>query len=290
MKNSNMSHTPHALVVEGGAMRGIFAAGVLDSFLDNQFIPFDFCMGVSAGSTNLAGFLAGQRRRSHKLITDYSCRSEFINPWKYLRGGHYLDLDWLWDISDKEYPIDFTAYRQRNIPFWVVTTNACTGKPTYHRPAENELSETLMASCALPLVYREFPTLKGEQQADGGLSDSIPVIEAYKQGAREITVILSRPKGYRMLEKRSPSTIRFLLNKYPALAEASIQRHKHYNAALDFIYNPPEDCKINILVPDGSFEVGRMTTDSNKLNAGYEMGIAVGAQFTNDYGKSRTLN
>ncbi len=290
MKNLQMSNAPHALVVEGGAMRGIFAAGVLDSFLDNQFIPFDFCMGVSSGSTNLAGFLAGQRGRSHKLITDYSCRSEFINPWRYLRGGHYLDLDWLWDISDREYPIDYATYRQRNIPFWVVTTNAVTGKPIYHRPAENDLSQTLMASCALPLAYRDFPTVKGERQADGGLADSIPVIEAYKQGAREITVILSRPKGFRMRQKRSPSTIRFLLNKYPALAEATVQRHKHYNTALDFIEKPPEDCKVNLLVPSSSFEVSRMTTDRNKLNAGYEMGISAGTQFASIYDNSQTIN
>ncbi|MEJ2043018.1 MAG: patatin family protein [Reinekea sp.] len=278
-----MTRHTHALIVEGGAMRGIFAAGVLDSFLDNQFRPFDVCMGVSAGSTNLAGFLAGQRGRSHKLITDYSRRKDFINPWKYLRGGHYLDLDWLWEVADKEYPLNAKACIASGIPLWIVTTNATTGEANYHLPNEHNLIDLLLASCALPMVYRTPPIIDGEIHADGGVADSVPVLEAYHRGARNMTVILSRPQGYRMPKKRVTAIVKLLLAHYPQLVEATIKRHINYNKSMDFIDHPPADCTVHVLAPDSAFDVARTTTDLNKLEAGYEMGLRTGREFAAGY-------
>ena len=270
--------TKSALVVEGGAMRGIFAAGVLDHFLDTEYRSFDFCIGVSAGSTNLAAWLANQYGRSHRVITDYSCRKQFIDLPRFIRGGHWLDIDWLWDVTIDEIPIDGWELEQQPIPLYVVTTNVNNGEPHYIQATEQNLNQLLKASCAVPLAYRHYPELDGYQMTDGGVADSIPVIKAYEMGARDITVVLSRPKGYRKKAPRSAWLVKKLLHDKPNLAQAMMQRADSYNSAIDFIYNPPEDCQVKVITPPDNFEVGRVTTDSRKLQQGYEQGIQAAKQ------------
>ncbi|MCL4468481.1 MAG: patatin-like phospholipase family protein, partial [Deltaproteobacteria bacterium] len=93
-----------ALVVEGGGMRGMFTAGVLHAFGSAGFDPFDLYIGVSAGACNLASHLAGQNNRNYDINVNLSTTRDFINGWRFLRGGHFMDIDWLWDASMKEYP------------------------------------------------------------------------------------------------------------------------------------------------------------------------------------------
>lgn len=268
-----------ALVVEGGAMRGIFAAGVLDSFMDNSFKPYDFCIGVSAGSTNLAAYLTAQRGRSHKIITDYSCRKPFINFSNYLRGKHLLDLDWLWKIAYREYRLDSFAYGHQKVPLWVVTTNVETGHAEYHLADADNLEDLLLASCAVPFAYRAFPHYGLAAQTDGGVSDSIPVQEAYRRGAKHITVILSQPSHYRKKPFSYPTLIKRALPNHPELANALANRSTRYNEAKDFIENPPHDCVIEVIAPDDTFAVSRLTRDPKKLGLGYEMGLLAGQAY-----------
>ncbi|MEJ2764959.1 patatin family protein [Photobacterium sp. MCCC 1A19761] len=268
-------HTPDsALVVEGGAMRGIFAAGVLDAFLDYQYRPFDICLGVSAGSTNLAAWLAGQRGRNRTVITDYSCRPEFISFRRFLRGGHWFDLDWLWDITLREIRLDTPTLIAQPIPLYVVTTAVETGDAAYVQATAENLNELLKASCSIPLAYRNFPVIDGMPMTDGGVADSIPVIKAYEMGARKITVVLSRPLGYQKSPVRHPWLINALFRDTPKLAEAMLRRAERYNQAIAFINQPPADCELTVIAPPPEFSVGRTTTDPDKLQAGYRLGMA----------------
>lgn len=274
-----MNTAKKALVVEGGAMRGIFAAGVLDSLLDNDFHNFDFCIGISAGSTNLAGYLTGQRGRSYHLITDFSCRPDFFNLRKFVRGGHFIDLDWLWKTAYREYRLDTFAYANQPMPLFVGTTDVASGTALYTQPTVDNLEDVLLASCAVPLAYRAYPKIDGRSQTDGGVADSIPVIKAYEMGARNITVVRSQPSNYRKNAPKAPFMIRQFFRKTPALAEAMIHRFQNYNQAVDFINHPPADCTITTVAPSESFSVSRTTTDSKALNAGYEMGLLAGQEF-----------
>ncbi|WP_454008725.1 patatin-like phospholipase family protein [Aeromonas sp. Marseille-Q7275] len=278
-----MSRQQTALVVEGGAMRGIFAAGVLDAFMARGVTAFDHCIGVSAGAVNLAAFLAGQQGRNHRVITDYSCRPEFISLAKFMRGGHWLDLDWLWEITIRECRLDLARFAANPVPLTVVTTRVSDGQAAYLKATVEELEQQIKASCSVPLAYRDFVRLGGEAMTDGGVADSIPVRHAYEQGARDITVVLSRPLGYRKRAPRLPALHRYLLRQTPALARASLARHQSYNDAIDFILNPPADCRIRFIYPPEAFRVGRMTTDSARLEQGYLMGwqaaqVYLGAQ------------
>jgi predicted patatin/cPLA2 family phospholipase len=263
----------HALVVEGGAMRGIFAAGVLDGFIDHDYNPFDFCVGVSAGATNLASWLSGQRGRTYTIIADYSCQPEFINFKRFAKGGHWLDLDWLWEHIAQQNPYDMQAFSEQPLPFHVVTTDVETGAPLYTLGDEANLEILLKASCSLPMAYRTHLSVNGRKMIDGGVSDSIPVVEAYKRGAKQITVILSQKLGYKKRPPKAQWLLRRLMNDTPQLAEAMLKRSEQYNQTLEFIHNPPEDCTIKIIAPEESFTVGRLTTDRDKLEAGYQMGL-----------------
>lgn len=290
MANPTISHSnspvgtshKHTLVVEGGAMRGIFAAGVLDSFIEQNFYPFDAVIGVSAGSTNSVGYLAGNYQRSYQVITDYARRDEFMNIRRYLKGGHFCDVSWLWHSSLDELPLDVDAFFQRNIPLTVVTTSVTTGKPCYFKVNKDNLVELFPASCAMPVVFREFPPIENEPMTDGGLADSIPVIHAYEQGAKQITVILSQPLGFKKKVHRFPNLLKPLFKDYPELFEAVTNRGVQYNSALEFIENPPKDCEINIIAPPENYPVSRFTMDLPSLNMGYRQGENAGNRFVSE--------
>ncbi|WP_417348712.1 patatin-like phospholipase family protein [Ferrimonas sp.] len=269
-----LSPRRHALVVEGGAMRGIFAAGVLDRFIEREHFAFDGCFGVSAGSTALASYLSGQRGRTRKVIEDYSCRPEFINPWRFARGGHLLDLDWLWPITLTELPFDFDAFEARGIPLYIGLTRASDAAPLQLKADRHNLAMAMKASCSLPLAYRDFVSLGGEAYTDGGVSDSIPVEAAWQAGFTEITVVLSQGAGYLKSAPRFPALMRWAFRRHPELGEAMLQRHHHYNRTLNFLTTPPEGCTIRLIQPPPEFPVGRLTKDSTLLGQGYEMGAA----------------
>ena len=136
-----------ALIVEGGGMRGIFASGVLDAFMDKDFVPYDFAIGVSAGASNLVGYLANAPQRSFNVITTMATDKAFFNPIRFAKGGNLIDVKWLWEVSNERYPIDqdklFT-----NIPMYAAVTNIDTGHADYHRIKLDSLSNVLKAPTA----------------------------------------------------------------------------------------------------------------------------------------------
>ena len=199
-----MNNSQHALVVEGGAMRGIFAAGVLDEFLEQGYQPFTSYFGVSAGATNIAAYLCNQPKRNYTVITDYSCRPEFINVKRFIKGGHLFDLDWLWQETIREIRLKTEVFEQSQPEFYIVSTAINTGAAHYLKATSSEMVEQLKASCAIPIAYRDYPVINNEPMTDGGVADPIPVIKAYEMGAKEITVVLSQPLGYRKKPSKAP--------------------------------------------------------------------------------------
>ncbi|WP_444919433.1 patatin family protein [Microbulbifer sp. CnH-101-G] len=271
-----------ALVVEGGAMRGIFAAGVLDAFIEKDFCPFDFAIGVSAGSTNLIGYLAGDHGRSRQILLDHATRADFIDWRRYLRGGHFCDINWLWHASYNDVPLSIERYTKNGVPLYAVTTSITSGQPHYVCVTPENMHEVFPASCAIPMAYREFPPVAGEPMTDGGLADSIPVIRAYEQGARDITVILSRPLGYRKPVGSAPRFIKQFFHDHARLFEAVLERGERYNRALDFITAPPSDCRVSVIAPPADFPVKRFTQEIGLLERGYEIGGELGRRFLSD--------
>ncbi len=261
-----------ALVVEGGAMRGVFSTGVLDGFLERHFNPFHLYIGVSAGATNLAAYLAEMHGRNRRIYTDLSTRSEFISILRFLRGGHLMDLDWLWNVTISTVRLDLQRIYAREWPFVVGMTDVRTGKPVYRETSAHDLEHVLKASSALPLFYRNFPVVDGMPMTDGGVSDPIPATEAIRRGARRIMVIRSRPARYQKSSDPAYICLSVFLRQYPTLRNTIRNQNRIYHDAVALIHNPPSGVSIVQVSPSASFRPGRFTRDPDVLLEGYEQG------------------
>ncbi len=266
------------LVVEGGALRGVFSTGLLDGFLEAQFNPFDWFIGVSSGASNLAAYLAGMIGRNRSIYMDYSLRPDFISFPKFLRGGHLLDLDWLWDITIREIRLDLATIYSRAKPFVVVLTDVQTGNAHYKRTGAHDLEHVLKASSAMPLLYRAYPEVEGRPMTDGGVADSIPVAEAIRRGARRIMVIRSRHRDYLKRPGLSEHVMRWHVRRYPFLQQSMMKRVERYNEAVALIRKPPAGVSIIEVCPPESFRVSRLSQDRMILQEGYEQGRALAAE------------
>lgn len=272
-----MTMNTRALIVEGGAMRGIFASGVLDAFMEDNYMPFDFAIGVSAGASNLVGYLSQAPERSFDVITKMATNKRFFNPTRFAKGGDLVDVKWLWEESNQRYPLDCEALFS-SIPMFAAVTSIDNGLADYYRVEPHSLANIIEATTALPLAYRRPPCFSGGCYTDGGVADSIPVREAYRRGARDITVILSHPLSYEMKTSKYSWLIKILLNKYPNIAEAMKVRSDNYNQSLDFIRHPPKDATIRVIAPPENFAVKRLTMNQEILKQGYQMGRMAGEE------------
>lgn len=261
-----------ALVVEGGALRGVFSTGLLDGFLEAQFNPFDFYIGVSSGASNLAAYLAEMRGRNGMIFMDYSLRPEFINITRFIRGGHLMDLDWLWDITIREIRLDLAAIYSKNKPFITVVTDIQTGRAVYKVTSAGDLEHVLKASSAMPVFYRGYPSVEGRPMTDGGVTDAIPVGEAIRRGARRIMVIRSRNRNYSKRHGISEYCMRWYVRRHPALRQAMAKRVERYNNAVTLIRTPPEGVSVVEICPLDGFRVTRLSQDRRVLQEGYEQG------------------
>ncbi|WP_394135595.1 patatin-like phospholipase family protein [Aliivibrio fischeri] len=267
--------TKSALVVEGGAMRGIFASGVLDIFMKNEFMPYDFAIGVSAGASNLLGYLSNAPQRSFHVITKLATHKRFFNIPRFAKGGDLVDVKWLINESNARHPLDLEQLFS-SIPMYAAVTNIDSGNADYYQVKENNLNDVIEATTALPIAYKSTPCFSGGCYTDGGVADSIPVREAYRRGARDITVILSHPLSYEMKAPKSSWLITKLLSRYPQIAKAMLVRADNYNLSLEFIRNPPEGTTVRVIAPPEDFSVKRLSMKSPILMEGYQMGVSAG--------------
>ncbi|MCR9580121.1 patatin-like phospholipase family protein [Vibrio antiquarius] len=267
-----------ALIVEGGAMRGVFSCGILDHFLANDFSPFDSFWGVSAGASNLVAYLAKMPGRNLKIYLDYSLRKEFISPSQILRGGDMMNLDWMWDVTLEELGIDKSTLKADSRPFFLGVTRQDNGQAEYHTPNVDELAETMKASSALPVLYRNGVLLNGTRYVDGGVSDALPVAEAIKRGAKKIMVLRSQPSSYQKPKGKFSALIKEMLKETPGLIEPMLTREVRYNQTLALIDNPPSGVEIIQVCPPESFKLKRLSRSPVPLRQAYELGIEAGKE------------
>jgi predicted patatin/cPLA2 family phospholipase len=272
-----------ALVVEGGAMRGIFAAGVLDVFLEQRFRPFDLALGVSVGASNLLSYLARQHGRTRRNFLDQMSRREFIDPWRMLRGGHCMDLDWLWEAIEREDPLDRRAAAASGIEYALVATCARTGAPRYLSPGADDMLDAIKASCAFPVLYRSTVRFGTDHFVDGGLSDPLPVREAYRRGARTIVVVRSRAARFVKKTRLSNHVAAWIMRGQPGVARACLDTARAYRDGLRFVDSPPADCTIVHVAPSAALATSRMSRDADALERDYTLGRALGREAIDRY-------
>ncbi len=265
-------HGKTAIVVEGGAMRGVFAVGALDVFMERGFHPFDLAVGVSAGACNLASHLAGQDGRNRRAYFDLMTSRQFIDPLRAVRGGSVVDLDWLWDTLAQREPLNVEKILSGPTEFVVVGTSTATGRALYLRPRHENMFDVLKGSCALPMLYRRTIVVDGEPVIDGGVADPIPVEESYRRGARRILVVRSRPATYVKKPRFENRVLAALLRKKPALIDAINGSPAQYARSVQFIHSPPSGCTVLQLAPPAMLSTTRTSRDATKLSRDYDLG------------------
>jgi len=274
MKLSHININRCALVVEGGAMRSVFSAGVLDGFLSLQFNPFDLYLGVSAGAYNLLSFLAGISGASLRAYLELATSKQFINYWRFLGGGHLLDLDWLVQATLHDTSLNPRCLYYSSKPLIISATDVNTGQAVYIETNRENIENAIKASMALPVVYRDFPIIDGRAMTDGGVADGIPVAEAIRQGATHILVIRSRPIDYIKRDSMWHKFIRWKLQEHPALVQTLRKRVSRFEEVIALIRQPPPGIHILEVCPPATFNCGRFNRHKKQLRAGYAVGFS----------------
>jgi predicted patatin/cPLA2 family phospholipase len=257
-------------------MRGIFSSGVLDAFLDRGFQPFDLAIAASAGACNLASHLAGQRGRNRICYTKYMARAEFISALRFLRGGHWVDLDWLWESFERDHPLDQAKLEASQVEFLLSATSYSSGEPVFLPASGPRFMDALKGSCAIPFLYRNAVMVGADRLIDGGVAAPIPVAEAYRRGARHIMVIRSRPPEFVKKPSVGNALSAFAFRRSPQLAAAIKRAPQTYGAALSFIRKPPPDCTIVQVAPPLKLATGRTTQNAGALERDYALGYELG--------------
>ncbi|MDR0903636.1 MAG: patatin family protein, partial [Ruminococcus sp.] len=224
------------LVLEGGTLRGLFSAGVMDSFLENN-IEFPYIIGVSAGIANAASYVSKQYGRTLFYLQKYRNDKRYMSVQNLLREGAYFGLDFAFNtIPNELVPFDYETFFQYKGKLIAGVTSAETGKMVYlDELRDNRTWDILRASCALPGY---FPAIRlyGKEYYDGGLRCSIPYAKALNDGCDKLVVVLTNPEGY--VRKLKPSYVamaELLKRKYPALEELFLTRYKVYNRQIEHI-------------------------------------------------------
>jgi predicted patatin/cPLA2 family phospholipase len=271
-------------------MRGIFSAGILDEFLVQKHDPFDIYIGVSAGACNLSSHVAGQYQRNYRLYTGAMLRPEFFNFKRFLLGGHYMDLDWLWDLCEREDPLDVPAAvsNTRGKEFFAVCTAVDTGRPVYLQPNRANWNDVLKASSAIPVFYRRHLQIGPRRVVDGGVSDFLPVQFAASKGAKRIVVIRPHPPGHLKKNNLDVLVASIFLLRHPAL-RATIRAKPSVAAdAVRFIDNPPEGIQVDQIAPRQSLRTGRNTRDLQALEEDYQLAREIAREYLADQSDSAT--
>lgn len=269
-----MSNLPQtALIVEGGAMRSVFSAGLLDGFLEQQFNPFDFYIGVSAGASNLVAFLAGTPGKSLQIFQEFALHKKFISYSRFVRGGHLIDLDWLEEMIYADSHLDLQAVYRHAKPLYVCVTDVATGKPVYVNTTADNLRKVIKASTALPVFYRGFPEIDGRPMTDGGVGEGIPLAEAIRLGAKQIMVVRSRPRPYMKKDTLGHKYVRWKTKKHPLLAATMRERVTIHRNSIALIRNPPPGVNLVEICPPKNFSIGRFNRRRKHILKGYQMGF-----------------
>lgn len=272
----NLQKEKIALVVEGGGMRGIYTAGVLEAFMQQQFDPFHLYIGVSAGCCNLSNFIAGHQYKNAWTYLVPMRQADFANWRRFMSGGHFFDINWLLNENQRVKPIDVQSacqnLQEQQKEFLITATDIHSGNAVYFSPNADNWLDCLRATCAIPVFYRTPCAVGNVMCVDGGLADPIPVKKAYNMGARTIVVLRTRSKSYVKTAGIRQWAGRFFLRGYPALA-SPLQRHPNvYMDAVSFIQQPPADVKIVQIAPPAYSTVNTATRAREKLLQLYACG------------------
>ncbi|MBP5459602.1 MAG: patatin family protein [Clostridia bacterium] len=268
------------LILEGGSMRGLFSAGVMDVFLEND-VQFDGAIGVSAGATFGCNYKSHQPGRVIRYNKRFARDPRYCSFASLLTTGNLYNAKFCYHTMPSKLDVfDFETFRKSPMEFWVVTTDAETVEPVYHelKTGDEKDMEWLRASASLPIAARPVE-LDGRKYMDGGVSDSLPLAFFESQGFEKNVVILTQPKGYVKPIQKSLGLTKFLLHGQDRLYARLENRHNEYNEQLAYVTRREEDGAIFAIYPEEPLDVGFIVHDPDEMQRVYDMGRAAGEKY-----------
>lgn len=268
------------LVLEGGGMKGLYTAGVLDYFIDKN-IDFSSVYGVSAGACNMCSYLSKQRGRARDVNTDYLGDKNYCSLWSLITTGDLFNVDFCYRlIPDHLNPFDHEKYKEYKGKAYSVVTNVVTGQAEYLRVKDSKKDMNMIqASASLPLMARNVK-IGGKQYLDGGIADPIPIAKSILDGNRKNVVVLTKEEGY----VRKPTgwfslaLIKARYLKYPKIYELMAARREHYNETMEYLYRQVENGQAYVIRPKHPSKVGRIEKNREILLELYQQGYDEAAE------------
>ena len=261
------------LILEGGGMRGVYTAGVLEYFLENELF-FPYVIGVSAGACQGSSYVARQPGRNRQVTIDYVQHRDYISYRNLFLKKELFGMDFIFDkLPNELVPFDFETFNNATERFLVGTTDCITGEPVYFdkNDVPEDFLKIIRASSTLPFMAPAIE-FQGRTLMDGGIADPIPVRKAKTDGVLKNVIVLTKPKGYRKKKSSFSWLPRYVYKDFKGLHTALETRYKMYNETLDYIEELEAQGEIFVIRPSKDLKVGRVERNPDKLTKLYEVG------------------
>ena len=271
------------LVLEGGAMRGLFTAGIIDVMMEHGVAP-DGIIGVSAGAAFGCNYKSRQPGRAIRYNKRFAKDPRYSGMRSLLTTGDYFNAQFAYHIVPTQYdPFDNQAFEENPMEFIAVCTDVETGKPHYQRltQSDEKTYDYIRASASMPLASKVVE-LDGRKLLDGGVSDSIPLEYAELSGYQRNVVILTQPLGYQKRHNPLMPLMRIGLRKYPRMIEAMDCRHLMYNDQLAYVEEAEREGRCLVIRPDQRLPIGHFCHDPELMERIYQIGREMGERRINE--------
>ena len=260
-----------ALIVEGGAMRGAWAAGVLAYLHERGRRQYDLVYAASSGACSAAYFVADMWEPGLAIWRELACN--VVRKSNFLRRKPIIDLAYLVDhVIRQRVPLSVAALQKAPTQFFIVLTDCHTGEPVYFHVCDDRVFAALRATSSMALATRGFDFVDGQPYADGGVADPIPLRRAIQDGATDITVVLTHNPAFRL--KPIPRWMgKLAYPEFPAVARVwTARQNVNYNAALDLMKQPPAGVRVQVFRPLRPLPVGSFTVEPKQIAAALALG------------------
>ena len=268
------------LVLEGGAMRGLFSAGITDVMMEAGIEP-DGLIGVSAGAAFGCNYKSRQPGRAIRYNKRFARDKRYCSWLSWLKTGDLFNAEFGYHVIPTQYDIfDGKAFNENPMEFYVVCTDVTTGKAVYKRLSESSpiTYDWIRASASMPLASKVVE-LEGQKVLDGGVADSIPLEYFERIGYDRNVVVLTQPAGFVKEHNPLMPLMRIALRKYPRMIEAMDKRHLMYNRQLEFVRKAEQEGRCLVIRPDEKIPIGHISHDPDNMQQVYDIGRQTGERF-----------
>ena len=275
-----METDKRGLVLEGGAMRGLWTAGVTDVMMEHDIWP-DGLIGVSAGAAFGCNYKSRQPGRAVRYNTRFARDSRYSGVRSWLTTGNYFNAEFGYRRMPQELDVfDNDAFNTNPMAFYVVCTDVLTGEPVYQLLSEATFDayDWIRASASMPLASKVVE-VQGRQLLDGGVADSIPLQYFESIGYHRNVVVLTQPAGYQKQRLKLMPLMRLSLRRYPKMIEAMERRHEMYNRQLEYVAQAEREGRCLVIRPEGNIPIGHISHDAARMQFVYQQGRTVGEKY-----------